>query len=140
MRAATVLQTVGKPLIRLSVVSASFAANYLKVLALNEIPQLFNVLKGSMSLVGPRPHPLRMSAEGKALNEVVEYYASRHRVKTGITGWAQVNGLRAEANSVEQIKARVDHDLYYIQNWSIWLDLTIIMRTAATLLFDRKAY
>jgi lipopolysaccharide/colanic/teichoic acid biosynthesis glycosyltransferase len=93
-----------------------------------------------MSLVGPRPHPLRMSAEGKALNEVVEYYASGHRVKTGITGWAQVNGLRGEANSVEQIKARVDHDLYYIQNWSIWLDLRIMIRTATTLLFDRKAY
>jgi lipopolysaccharide/colanic/teichoic acid biosynthesis glycosyltransferase len=108
--------------------------------SIDELPQLFNVLKGSMSVVGPRPHPLRMSAEGKALNEVVEYYASRHRVKTGITGWAQVNGLRGEANSVEQIKARVDHDLYYIQNWSIWLDLTIIIRTAATLLFDRKAY
>jgi lipopolysaccharide/colanic/teichoic acid biosynthesis glycosyltransferase len=108
--------------------------------SIDELPQLFNVLQGSMSLVGPRPHPLRMSAEGKALNELVEYYASRHRVKTGMTGWAQVNGLRGEANSAAQIKARVDHDLYYIQNWSIWLDLNIIARTAATLIFDRRAY
>ena len=93
-----------------------------------------------MSLVGPRPHPLRMSAEGKALEEVLDYYASRHRVKSGITGWAQVNGLRGELNTVEAVKARVDHDLYYIQNWSIWLDLKIMMRTAALLMFDGKAY
>jgi putative colanic acid biosynthesis UDP-glucose lipid carrier transferase len=61
-------------------------------------------------------------------------------VRSGITGWAQVNGLRGEANSIEKLRARVDHDLYYIQNWSIWLDLKIIMRTAATLVFDSKAY
>jgi lipopolysaccharide/colanic/teichoic acid biosynthesis glycosyltransferase len=112
----------------------------IRKLSIDELPQLFNVLQGSMSLVGPRPHPLRMSAEGKALDQVVDYYASRHRVKSGITGWAQINGLRGEANSIEKIKARVDHDLYYIQNWSIWLDLKIMARTAALLIFDRKAY
>jgi polysaccharide biosynthesis protein PslA len=113
---------------------------FIRRLSIDELPQLFNVLQGSMSLVGPRPHPLRMSAEGKALQDVVDYYASRHRVRSGITGWAQVNGLRGEANSIEKLKARVDHDLYYIQNWSMWLDLRIIVRTAATLVFDSKAY
>ena len=108
--------------------------------SIDELPQLFTVLQGSMSLVGPRPDPLRMSAEGKALEEVLDYYASRHRVKSGITGWAQVNGLRGELNTVEAVKARVDHDLYYIQNWSIWLDLKIMMRTAALVIFDGKAY
>ena len=112
----------------------------IRKLSIDELPQLFNVLQGSMSLVGPRPHPLRMSAEGKALDQVVDYYASRHRVKSGITGWAQINGLRGEANSIEKVKARVDHDLYYIQNWSIWLDFKIMARTAAVLIFDRKAY
>jgi lipopolysaccharide/colanic/teichoic acid biosynthesis glycosyltransferase len=113
---------------------------FIRRFSIDELPQLFNVLQGSMSLVGPRPHPLRMSTEGKALQDVVDYYASRHRVRSGITGWAQVNGLRGEANSIEKPRARVDHDLYYIQNWSIWLDLKIIMRTAATLVFDSKAY
>jgi Undecaprenyl-phosphate glucose phosphotransferase len=113
---------------------------FIRRFSIDELPQLFNVLQGSMSLVGPRPHPLRMSTEGKALQDVVDYYASRHRVRSGITGWAQVNGLRGEANSIEKLRARVDHDLYYIQNWSIWLDLKIIMRTAATLVFDSKAY
>jgi len=109
-------------------------------LSIDELPQLFNVLEGSMSLVGPRPHALRTRAEGRALEEVVDYYASRHRVKSGITGWAQVNGLRGELDSIEKLKARVDHDLYYIQNWSIWFDIKIMMRTASLVLFDRKAY
>jgi Undecaprenyl-phosphate glucose phosphotransferase len=109
-------------------------------LSIDELPQLFNVLGGSMSLVGPRPHALQTSAEGNALERVVDYYASRHRVNSGITGWAQVNGLRGELDSVEKLKARVDHDLYYIANWSIWLDLKIIARTAKQLIFARSAY
>ncbi len=109
-------------------------------LSIDELPQLFNVLEGSMSLVGPRPHALRTRAEGRALEEAVDYYASRHRVKSGITGWAQVNGLRGELDSIEKLKARVDHDLYYIQNWSIWFDIKIIIRTVSLVLFDRKAY
>jgi polysaccharide biosynthesis protein PslA len=109
-------------------------------LSIDELPQLFNVLRGSMSLVGPRPHALRTSADGKALEEVIDHYASRHRVKSGITGWAQVNGLRGELNSSDKLKARVDHDLHYIENWSIWLDLKIIVWTAGQLIFDRRAY
>jgi lipopolysaccharide/colanic/teichoic acid biosynthesis glycosyltransferase len=109
-------------------------------LSIDELPQLWNVLEGSMSIVGPRPHALQTSAEGNALEHVVDYYASRHRVKSGITGWAQVNGLRGELNSKEKLKARVDYDLYYIANWSIWLDLKIVARTASQLIFPRNAY
>jgi lipopolysaccharide/colanic/teichoic acid biosynthesis glycosyltransferase len=78
--------------------------------------------------------------EGKALDEVVDYYASRHRVKSGITGWAQVNGFRGELDSTEKVKARVECDLYYIQNWSIWLDIKIMIRTVTLMLFDASAY
>jgi polysaccharide biosynthesis protein PslA len=109
-------------------------------LSIDELPQLLNVLEGSMSIVGPRPHALRTSAEGKELEDVVDYYASRHRVKSGITGLAQVNGFRGELDSVEKLKARVHHDLYYIENWSLWFDLKIIVWTVAHLVFDRKAY
>jgi polysaccharide biosynthesis protein PslA len=109
-------------------------------LSIDELPQLLNVLEGSMSIVGPRPHALQTSAEGKELEHVVDYYASRHRVKSGITGWAQINGFRGELNSVKKLKARVNHDLYYIENWSVWFDLKIIVRTAAQLVFDCKAY
>jgi Undecaprenyl-phosphate glucose phosphotransferase len=109
-------------------------------LSIDEFPQLLNVLEGSMSIVGPRPHALQTRAAGSSLEQVVDYYASRHRVKSGITGWAQVNGLRGEIDSVEKLKERVNHDLYYIENWSIWLDTKIILRTAAQLIFDRNAY
>ena len=93
-----------------------------------------------MSLVGPRPHALKTRAEGKALDDVVDYYASRHRVKSGITGWAQVNGFREELDTTEKLKARVDCDLYYIRAWSVWLDLKILIRTAGQMLFDPRAY
>jgi Undecaprenyl-phosphate glucose phosphotransferase len=109
-------------------------------LSIDELPQLWNVLEGSMSIVGPRPHALQTSAEGNALEHVVDYYASRHRVKSGITGWAQVNGLRGELDSKEKLRARVDHDLYYIANWSIWLDLKIVARTASQLVLPGNAY
>jgi polysaccharide biosynthesis protein PslA len=109
-------------------------------LSIDELPQLLNVLEGSMSIVGPRPHALQTSAEGRRLEDIVDYYALRHRVKSGITGWAQVNGFRGELDSIQKLEARVHHDIYYLENWSLWLDLNIILRTAVQVIFDRKAY
>jgi Undecaprenyl-phosphate glucose phosphotransferase len=101
--------------------------------SLDELPQLFNVLRGEMSLVGPRPHMAQATAAGCLYFEAVSDYAARHRVKPGITGWAQVNGWRGPTETVEQIKARVAHDLYYIENWSLVLDLMIVLRTCGVL-------
>ena len=108
--------------------------------SLDELPQLFNVLSGRMSLVGPRPHALRTKAEGKLFEDIVEHYAARHRVKPGITGWAQVNGWRGETDTVEKIRKRVEHDLYYIENWSLWLDAVILVRTLLVAWFDDNAF
>jgi Undecaprenyl-phosphate glucose phosphotransferase len=105
--------------------------------SLDELPQFFNVLQGTMSIVGPRPHAIAHNHQYKA---IVQNYMQRHRVKPGITGWAQVNGLRGETDSVEKMKARVEYDLYYLQNWSLWLDLRIIAMTVATGMFNRNAY
>ena len=101
---------------------------------LDELPQIINVLYGQMSLVGPRPHAIahdRQFDDGR-----IRLYARRHNVKPGITGWAQVHGLRGETDTVEKMQARVEHDLYYIDNWSILLDIEIIIRTV----FSKKAY
>src|SRR6266511_678484 len=90
---------------------------FLRRTSLDELPQLLTVLKGDMSLVGPRPHATKAKANGKLYNEVVARYGSRHRVKPGITGWAQVNGWRGETDSEEKIIKRVEHDLFYIEKW-----------------------
>jgi Undecaprenyl-phosphate glucose phosphotransferase len=103
---------------------------------LDELPQLLNVLLGDMSLVGPRPHAL---AHDQLFQPSVRLYARRHNVKPGITGWAQVNGLRGEVTP-ETLKARIEHDLYYIDNWSIWLDLWILWRTLASKKAFQNAY
>ena len=100
---------------------------------IDELPQLFNVLRGEMSLVGPRPHAL---VHDQLYEPEIALYARRHNVKPGITGWAQVNGLRGETDTAEKISQRVSHDLYYIDNWSFALDLWILVLT----LFSRKAY
>jgi polysaccharide biosynthesis protein PslA len=113
---------------------------WLRRTSLDELPQLLNVLKGDMSLVGPRPHALSTTAGGLALEEAVPVYPSRHRVKPGITGWAQVNGYRGALDSVEKIVHRVNHDLYYIENWSLCLDLKILWRTAALVFADDNAF
>lgn len=108
--------------------------------SLDELPQLLNVLKGDMSLVGPRPHALATTAGGLALEEAVPVYSSRHRVKPGITGWAQVNGYRGALDTVDKIVHRVNHDLYYIENWSLGFDLKILWRTAKLVFADDNAF
>jgi polysaccharide biosynthesis protein PslA len=113
---------------------------FLRVSSLDELPQLFNVLRGDMSIVGPRPHAIATKAQGKLFQDVVDRYAARHRVKPGITGWAQVNGWRGETDTVDKIRRRVEFDLYYIDNWSVWLDLYIILTTFIAVFRTDNAY
>ncbi len=109
--------------------------------SLDELPQLFNVVfKGNLSLVGPRPHAVNAKAEARLYDEAVDGYYARHRVKPGITGWAQINGWRGETNTQEKIQQRVEHDLYYIENWSVLLDLYIVAHTPFALLKTEHAY
>ena len=108
----------------------------LRKTSLDELPQLWNVVVGDMSIVGPRPHAL---AHDSYYEKLIPSYRSRHAVKPGITGWAQVKGLRGETSQVESMSARVTADLWYIDNWSFWLDLRIVVRTAKELLFAKGA-
>jgi putative colanic acid biosynthesis UDP-glucose lipid carrier transferase len=94
--------------------------------SLDELPQFLNVLMGSMSIVGPRPHAV---AHNEQYSRLIDEYLARHRVKPGITGWAQVNGLRGETETLEKMEQRVRYDLYYIENWSLLFDIRIILRT-----------
>ena len=112
----------------------------LRALSIDELPQLINVLRGDMSLVGPRPHAIAMRAGGRLYGEAVEQYLHRHRVKPGITGWAQVNGLRGEVDTLAKAHARVAHDLYYIEQWSLWFDLKILLKTVGILASRDNAY
>jgi lipopolysaccharide/colanic/teichoic acid biosynthesis glycosyltransferase len=112
----------------------------LRCTSVDELPQLWNVIIGDMSLVGPRPHPMRAKAADKLYHEVVAGYAARHRVKPGMTGWAQVNGWRGETDTIEKIQKRIEHDLYYIENWSIELDLRILAQTFIVAIAAKNAY
>jgi Undecaprenyl-phosphate glucose phosphotransferase len=112
----------------------------LRWLSLDELPQLINVIRGDMSLVGPRPHAVAMKAGDRLYGEAVEHYLHRHRVKPGITGWAQINGLRGEVDTLSKARARVAHDLYYIEHWSLWLDLKIVLKTVGNLTSRDNAY
>lgn len=113
---------------------------FIRRTTMDELPQLFNVLKGDLSLVGPRPHATQAKA-GEALYEhVVDGYFARHRVKPGLTGWAQINGWRGETDTAQKIERRVEHDLFYIENWSLTFDLYILARTPLALLKGENAY
>lgn len=113
---------------------------FIRKTSLDELPQLFNVLLGDLSLVGPRPHAVQAKAGNALYDAVVDGYFARHKVKPGITGWAQVNGWRGETDTPEKIQRRVEHDLYYIENWSVVLDVYILARTPFALLATDNAY
>jgi putative colanic acid biosynthesis UDP-glucose lipid carrier transferase len=112
--------------------------NFMRKTNIDELPQLLNVLKGDMSIVGPRPH---MLAHTELYAALVEKYMVRHFVKPGITGWAQVTGFRGETKELWQMEGRVKRDIWYMENWSIWLDIRIIWITAKTIfIHDKHAY
>jgi Undecaprenyl-phosphate glucose phosphotransferase len=113
---------------------------FIRKTSLDELPQLFNVLKGNLSLVGPRPHAISAKADDRLYGEVVDGYFARHKVKPGITGWAQINGWRGETDTKEKILKRVEHDLYYIENWSVLFDLYILLKTPSSLIKTDNAY
>lgn len=110
---------------------------FLRKTSLDELPQLLNVLRGEMSLVGPRPHA---TAHNELYRTRIDGYFARHRVKPGITGWAQINGWRGETDTDEKMRQRVLHDMYYIQNWSPWLDIRIMFLTLVNGFIHRNAY
>jgi Undecaprenyl-phosphate glucose phosphotransferase len=103
---------------------------FLRRTSLDELPQLLNVLRGEMSVVGPRPHAVGMRTEEKLCHEIVSGYAQRHKMKPGITGWAQIHGWRGATDTSYQLRKRVEHDIHYVENWSLWLDIKILLMTA----------
>jgi undecaprenyl-phosphate galactose phosphotransferase/putative colanic acid biosynthesis UDP-glucose lipid carrier transferase len=109
----------------------------LRASSIDELPQLINVLAGEMSLVGPRPHAI---AHDDEYSDAIDNYAFRHHVKPGISGWAQTRGFRGETADVSSMSKRIQLDLWYINNWSLWLDIRIIARTCVELLRPRNAY
>ena len=109
---------------------------FLRRSSLDELPQLFNVVLGEMSLVGPRPHPIELN---KLFKSRIPKYMLRHKVKPGITGWAQVNGYRGITDTEEKMALRIEHDLWYIQNWSLWLDIKILLQTPLAMI-HRNAF
>src|SRR6202035_141280 len=114
---------------------------FIRKTSLDELPQLFNVVfKGNLSLVGPRAHAGHAKAGDRLYDEAVDGYFARHRVKPGITGWAQINGWRGETDSEMKIQRRVEHDLYYIENWSVLFDLYILAKTPIAVFNARNAY
>jgi len=113
---------------------------FIRKSSIDELPQLFNVLAGSLSLVGPRPHAVNAHTDNKTWDDVVDGYFARHKVKPGVTGWAQINGWRGEVDTPEKIQKRVECDVYYIENWSILFDLRILFLTPFRLLNTENAY
>ena len=113
---------------------------FLRKWSLDELPQIFNVLEGSMSLVGPRPHAVNMKTENRLGHEIIDAYPHRHRVKPGITGWAQINGARGATDTADQLRRRIELDLYYVDNWSLLFDLKILTLTSKEVLRATNAY
>ena len=113
---------------------------FIRKTSIDELPQLFNAIRGDLSLVGPRPHATNAKADSRLYENVVDGYFARHRVKPGITGWAQINGWRGGTDTAEQIEQRVKHDLHYIENWSLLFDLYILFITPFRLLQSDNAY
>lgn len=113
---------------------------FLRKRSLDELPQLFNVIAGDMSLVGPRPHALGTALNGVLLPDAHPKYILRYRTRPGITGWAQVNGWRGNLDSEHKLEQRVAHDLHYIENWSLTFDLKILLRTFTCMMADERAY
>ena len=110
---------------------------WIRRFSIDELPQLLNVLYGDMSIVGPRPHA---SSHDRYFTSAIEKYAFRHHVKSGITGWAQVCGARGETDTLEKMQKRVELDLWYINNWSIWLDFSIMIRTIFVVFSGENAH
>jgi putative colanic acid biosynthesis UDP-glucose lipid carrier transferase len=110
---------------------------FLRRTSMDELPQFLNVLQGRMSIVGPRPHAV---AHNETYRKLIKGYMIRHKVKPGITGWAQVNGYRGETETVDKMQKRIEYDLDYLRNWSLSLDLWIIVKTVLVVLRDRHAY
>ncbi|MDN5927810.1 MAG: undecaprenyl-phosphate glucose phosphotransferase [Hyphomicrobiales bacterium] len=113
---------------------------FIRRTSIDELPQFFNALFGSLSLVGPRPHAVSAQSHNRLFNEVVDGYFARHRVKPGVTGWAQINGWRGEIDNDEKIRMRTEYDLAYIENWSLWFDLKILLLTPVRLFDTENAY
>lgn len=114
---------------------------FLRRSSIDELPQLFNVLRGDLSLVGPRPHTIEAkSSQLELFTQIVDGYSARHRLPPGITGWAQINGWRGEIDDPKKLVARFEHDMFYIENWSFWLDLKILCRTPVSLFSSKGAY
>ena len=130
---ATKLVTKGDPRV-------THVGHFIRKASLDELPQLFNVLTGQLSLVGPRPHATQAKAADTLYEQVVDGYFARHKVRPGITGWAQINGWRGETDTREKLEQRVKHDLEYIDGWSLMFDLMIILRTPFALLKSENAY
>ena len=113
---------------------------FIRRFSIDELPQLFNVLRGEMSMVGPRPNPLNAKAGGELYDRVVDNFYTRYRVLPGITGWAQINGLRGNTDTKEKLVRRVEYDLFYIRHWSFWLDLKIVLLTPLASLEGENAF
>ncbi|HEY1720279.1 MAG TPA: exopolysaccharide biosynthesis polyprenyl glycosylphosphotransferase [Magnetospirillaceae bacterium] len=113
---------------------------FLRRTSIDELPQLFNVLRGNMSIVGPRPHVPNMRVGSESYYKAVREYAMRYRIKPGITGWAQINGMRGGIHNIDKAKRGVDLDISYIENWSLWLDIKIMLRTLAIGMVGRDVF